>query len=399
MLYKFIKLTTFFAFLLLTSCKNATKNITIKVDNQTDTSRTSESVEIWLNQLNKDLTTNNNLEIFDASGKIINSQKVDLNNDSITDYILFQTDIKAKGTKFFTLKTDISVKTKEKQLKSTFCRLVPERMDDFAWENDKVAFRTYGPKCQYLFENGNAGGLISSGIDCWLKRVDYPIINKWYKNHQSGKSYHTDHGEGLDNYHVGTTRGCGGIALWCNEKSYFSQNFTKSKVITNGPIRSIFELEYNSFDVCGNAVKETKRISIDLGENFYKCDVSYVSDKQLETASTGITLHNGKGTINANLKEGWISYWEPMGDSFLGTAVFMNPKLIAGSKLDSTIYKDESLNNIYLKSKLTNNKFSYWSGFGWKKRGEFNNNKEWNSYLSSVTYLKQNPLKIEIIKN
>lgn len=25
------------------------------------------------------------------------------------------------------------------------CRFVPERMDDFAFENDKVAFRIYGP--------------------------------------------------------------------------------------------------------------------------------------------------------------------------------------------------------------------------------------------------------------
>ncbi|NEU68475.1 DUF4861 domain-containing protein [Spirosoma agri] len=26
----------------------------------------------------------------------------------------------------------------------TYCRYVPERYDDFAWENDKVAFRIYG---------------------------------------------------------------------------------------------------------------------------------------------------------------------------------------------------------------------------------------------------------------
>ncbi len=28
---------------------------------------------------------------------------------------------------------------------ATFCRFVPERSDDFAWENDNVAFRVYGP--------------------------------------------------------------------------------------------------------------------------------------------------------------------------------------------------------------------------------------------------------------
>ena len=91
---------------------------------------------------------------------------------------------------------------------ATFCRLVPERKDDFAWENDKIAFRAYGPALRKSKEN--------SGIDCWLKRVNYPIINKWYKDSAAGKSYHKDHGEGYDPYKVGDSRGCGGTALWLN---------------------------------------------------------------------------------------------------------------------------------------------------------------------------------------
>lgn len=75
----------------------------------------------------------------------------------------------------------------------TFARFVPERSDDFAWENDLIAFRAYGPALREGKEN--------SGIDCWLKRVNYPIINKWYVQSEQGKSYHKDHGEGCDNYH------------------------------------------------------------------------------------------------------------------------------------------------------------------------------------------------------
>ena len=63
--------------------------------------------------------------------------------------------------------------------------------------------------CQRLFEQGDPTGLISSGIDCRLKRVFYPIINKWYKKDESGGSYHQDDGEGLDNFHVGTSRDAG----------------------------------------------------------------------------------------------------------------------------------------------------------------------------------------------
>ena len=61
-------------------------------------------------------------------------------------------------------------------------RFVPEREDDFTWENDKVAFRIYGP---------NSSGIGSvSGVDPWFKKVDYPIIDKWYAEHLQGKSYH-----------------------------------------------------------------------------------------------------------------------------------------------------------------------------------------------------------------
>jgi hypothetical protein len=52
-----------------------------------------------------------------------------------------------------------------------FARFVPERKDDFAWENDLVAFRTSGPALRPGPEN--------SGIDCWFERVPDPIVDKW----------------------------------------------------------------------------------------------------------------------------------------------------------------------------------------------------------------------------
>ena len=83
-------------------------------------------------------------------------------------------------------------------------RHAPERQDDFTWENDKVAFRMYGPEC------GKAGGVLS-GIDIWSKQVDYPIIDLWYERNDAGEDYHTDRGEGADFYKVGRTLGAGGL--------------------------------------------------------------------------------------------------------------------------------------------------------------------------------------------
>ena len=46
----------------------------------------------------------------------------------------------------------------------TFARYVPERMDDFAWESDRIAHRIYG---QGLIKGE---GTITSGIDVWIKK-------------------------------------------------------------------------------------------------------------------------------------------------------------------------------------------------------------------------------------
>ncbi len=40
-------------------------------------------------------------------------------------------------------------------------RYVPERLDDFAWENDKIAHRTYGPAL------ARAGASRASARKCW----------------------------------------------------------------------------------------------------------------------------------------------------------------------------------------------------------------------------------------
>ncbi|WP_299547774.1 DUF4861 family protein [Seonamhaeicola sp.] len=399
---KFHKLLWFFngCFLIMFfSCKRTAEPFyTVSVTNDLDISRSNESIEIWLDQLDIQFKKVEEYKVLDKHGKVVLSQTVDINSDSIGDYLLFQTHIDAKESKTFTLKRVQNPDVKIDYSNYTYSRFVPERMDDFAWENDKVAFRTYGPECQRLYEAGDASGLISSGIDCWLKRVDYPIIDAWYANYQKGISYHEDRGEGLDNYHVGTTRGCGGTSLICEGKSILSENFASWKIIANGPIRTIFELNYEPIDACENKVSEKKTISIDLGSHFYHCDVSYTSNIALKAASAGITLHKGAGTIKFDKKEGWISYWEPLDDSFLGTAVLLDPKSALNYDLDTSIHEDERLNNINIYSVLTNNGFSYWAGFGWKKQGDFTDYDDWTKHLKETSLKMNNPLKIEIIK-
>ena len=145
---------------------------------------------------------------------------------------------------------------------STFARFVPERADDFAWENDLIAFRTYGPALR--------AGAEDSGMDCWLKRVSYPILDRWYAGERKGFSYHKDHGEGYDPYHVGASRGCGGLALWKDGRMVTSDTFIAWRILEQTRERTVFELDYvYPADGAAVPISETKRITIRLGEPFF----------------------------------------------------------------------------------------------------------------------------------
>ncbi|RFP14019.1 DUF4861 domain-containing protein [Duganella sp. BJB488] len=155
-----------------------------------------------------------------------------------------------------------------------FARYVPERLDDFAWENDRIAHRTYGQALAAPDSQGSGKEvLVTSGLDIWFKRVRYPIVDRWYnKGHDH---YHKDEGEGLDMYGVGTTRGAGGTGIWDGKQLYTSRNYAKWKVIANGPIRAIFELSYDAWDAAGAKVSEVKRFTVDAGHDFDQIDSTF----------------------------------------------------------------------------------------------------------------------------
>jgi hypothetical protein len=210
-----------------------------------------------------------NLVVKDAqTGAVLVSQLLDANADGTPDELLFQTAMPARGTRKFVLDGAAAGAPRPASAHTTFARFVPERTDDFAWENERVAFRTYGPVAEQLFDKKDPAGTLTSGMDCWLKRVDYPIINKWYAQHVlTPFSYHKDVGEGYDPYHVGLSRGVGGIGVWDRDSLYVSRNFTSYKVLATGPIRAVFELTYAPWDANGRRVTERKVISLDLGSN------------------------------------------------------------------------------------------------------------------------------------
>lgn len=326
------------------------------------------------------------------SGLFLESQAVDNDGDGTMDVLLFQPKINASSQKDF----EVVVAKNTSATKNSICysRFVPERTDDYAWENNKVAFRTYGPVAQQMVENKIEGGTLTSGIDAWLKRVDYPIINKWYEKATNGTgTYHKDTGEGLDNFHVGNSRGVGGIAVKVDNKYYFSKNFISWKTITTGPIRTSFILTYADWDAKGNKITESKLISLDYGSYLSRFEISITGTK---TIAAGLTLHDKKGTIGTNIKEGWLSHWEPIDDSEIGTGL-VTPKNTLTS-FDNYLTDDKDLSNLYGNLKVKDNKTIYFVGFGWKKGSPFQTKTEWETYLSSFAKKINNPLVVKVKK-
>ncbi|WKL49372.1 DUF4861 family protein [Flavobacterium pectinovorum] len=325
------------------------------------------------------------------SGLFLESQAVDNDGDGTMDVLLFQPKINASSQKDF----EIVVAKNTSATKNSICysRFVPERTDDYAWENNKVAFRTYGPVAQQMVENKIEGGTLTSGIDAWLKRVYYPIINKWYEKATNGTgTYHKDTGEGLDNFHVGNSRGVGGIAVKVDNNYYFSKNFISWKTITTGPIRTSFILTYADWDAKGNKITESKLISLDYGSYLSRFEISITGTK---TIAAGLTLHDKKGTIGTNIKEGWLSHWEPIDDSEIGTGL-VTPKNTLTS-FDNYLTNDKDLSNLYGNLKVKDNKTIYFVGFGWKKGSPFQTKTEWETYLSSFAKKINNPLVVKVI--
>lgn len=332
------------------------------------------------------------LRIKDAKGKWLPIQWIDYDGDGKNDELLFPVTIGSGKTNTYTIVADGNTQIPESRI-STYSRLVPERVDDYAWENDKIAFRMYGPKGQQEALQGIKSSTLSSGVDIWLKRTDQPVINTWYKGYLTDPLYyHKDtRGEGYDPYHVGNSRGTGGIGIWKDNKIQVSQNFVTSRTIAEGPLRTVFELTYQPWSEYG--VKETKRISLDLGSNFSKFESTFESEKSVPNYTIGITLHKNEGTSQLNDQKGYYLHWEKIDDAFVGEGIVVNPEIVEKSIAFTSDVPDES--NLYVITK-PNKTLSYYAGFAWQKSGQVQTRKDWENMLQKQAQIIEKPLVVKV---
>jgi hypothetical protein len=247
----------------------------------------------------------------------------------------------------------------------TYARYVPERYGDFAWENDRVAFRVFGKELEATTFN-------AKGIDVWAKSTSRLVINKWYQS----EDYHTDHGEGLDFYGVGFTLGGGGCAPVWKDSVWLGPNYNKYEVHENGPLRTSFTLYYDTWVVGERQVSCKKTYTLDAGSYFNKIEVEYVTgDGDPVEVAMGINIRPGADVRLVNQRLNYLGYWLPA-DSVNGT-IGVGVMLPEGASVAPHL-KGHVASTCVVKSKET---FIYYAGACWDKPGPFKSSDAWFAYV------------------
>ncbi len=383
----------------------AAESLTITVTHDLEIARPSETITVPFAKISDALpgALLQKLAVKNSSGKSlpyqvtnVAPQAKDPDNKGIAyGELIFQHDF-AAGEKSATFTVEKTAGVAPVFPVKAFARLVPERLDDFAWENDKLAHRTYGPALAAPAEGTGKEVLVTSGLDIWCKRVSYPIVDRWYnKGHDH---YHTDQGEGMDMYQVGPSRGCGGTGVWDGKALHVGRNFKSARVLANGPIRAIFELTYDTWAANGVYVSEAKRFTVDAGHNLDRIESTFAASGNTKELTIGIGLNKNPADrgqepvidVARTEADGTLAQWiaQKTNDQ-LGTAVIVPSAAFAG-------YAEDDRNLLVLAKAVPGKPLTYFAGAGWSRAGEFTSKQAWLDYLAALAARAKSPVSIKV---
>ncbi|OIP82141.1 MAG: hypothetical protein AUK44_08470 [Porphyromonadaceae bacterium CG2_30_38_12] len=355
--------------------------IKISLKNNLKLARTNEVVEVYMSQ--KYITVlSKPFILLDDKDMQIPYQLVFNDKKELSSFV-FQADVAAKSSKIYYVKSGTPILANTK----TSARFVPERKDDFAWENELAAYRMYGPAL--------AAEKPSNGVDLWLKSTSDTVVNKRYRQElHEGLSYHIDRGEGLDCYAVGHTLGAGGITPFLDGKVLIGDHYDRYKVIENGPLRSVFTLYSDAVKIDKEIFKREITITTTAGGLLNKAEVTYRgANKQFQLAA-GISLHEVLGKTYDNIHKGIIAYAEdavsihhvPAGRNYV--AVIMSKNIYE---------KRQQENHLLLVANYrVGSTYTYYFGGGWSKGG-FAADVDWFKAVRNYHLKVKYPIKVKVI--
>lgn len=316
------------------------------------------------------------------------------------------------------------------------------RKDDIAWENDRCAYRVYGPALQRTGER-------SFGTDVWVKNTPDTVVYERYVKDMNGNikgdkidakvralqkqekaeknkakaaalakqikslqaesnevdiltSFHLDHGNGLDPYRVGATLGLGAPSLMVGKNQVLPYCYKDYKILDNGPLRFTVELTYNPSTVGDmKNVVEHRIISLDKGSNFNKMTVWYDGLTTPTDFATGFPIHE-EDTETKTFAKDYVSYADPTDNIEVNNSqIFVGVLFPEG--IDNTYYQlfdkkhDGATGHaLGLKRGLKNGeKYSYYFGAAWSKY-DVKSYAEWQIRIKEYLDALKTPLGVEV---
>lgn len=391
--------------------------VTVTVANSTDLNRADEMVEVPMDDLSQRLQLPDTAEVvvLDRNGQQVPSQ---VTSDG---KLIFPATVGANDSVDYTIQagTPMTVET------SACGRQYPERVDDIAWENDKVAFRTYGPALQ-------ATGERAFGYDVWVKNVPEMVVEARYASELNPEtmakitelrktdpkaadelyesvSYHVDHGNGLDCYKVGPTLGGGTAALLDHDAAIvYPYCYKDFEILDNGPLRFKVKLVYNPLVVNGDSdVVEMRILSLDKGSHLNKTVVSYQNLNNATPVVTGLVIHpENPEAYKAEAEKGYIAYQDLTdnvnnnnGEIYVGAvfpALVKEAKAVLFSEKESKDERGGATGHVLAVSDYNpDSEYVYYWGSGWSKAGMDSMDK-WTDYLNEYAQKVRHPLTVTL---
>lgn len=381
------------------------KAFTITITNATATAR-KEVVELEAADIFGKLAIKGGrqLQVINAVGQQVSYQ---LTHDG---KILIEAIVRPNGTAVYTIKKG----TPKVFANTCYGRMYPERVDDIAWENDRGAYRCYGPALQ-------ASGEDAYGIDVWVKNTPDLVVEKRYYIEDINKpiiaalkssdpekatalnmttSYHYDQGYGLDCYKVGPTLGCGTPALLDGNNILFPYCWKEYEILDNGPLRFSVALTYNAATIKGQeGVVEHRILSIDKGTNFCSMTVWYDGLTTPTDLASGVVIHT-EDTKSITLGKDYVAYADPTdnpaGQNFQIFVAALFPNGVSTTK--TILYDNPTRGNaghaLGIVKDYDGKPYTYLFGSAWSNY-DCTSMEEWNARINAKLSAIANPLKVE----
>ena len=251
-------------------------------------------------------------------------------------------------------------------------RAVPERADDFVFENNLIAGRFYGQALE--------GNPTSPGIDIWVKLPGQLVADSWYAEAVKDPEYYHHNHDGKDCYKVAVSLGGGASAPMIGSHLVFpATNYRSWEILEQKPDKVVFVLHYPEWEAAeGLRVALDKKVTVTPDTYFCRVDDTYTfSGAETLTVAAGILRHGAQETIESEQKgDDRYAIWEHASDQsvepedgMIGVAVVM-----PGAQ---QVFADKELDHaLCARTVKSGETLTYYFGSCWSK-GDIKTARDW----------------------